>query len=281
MKLGYCTWSMPNVAMEEYIPRLAAMGYQGIELTVTPRYSTALETLDARRRKLLRTLLDDHGMALTAVAAHSDFVRAEGEVLENNLKRLKGAIELAAELARPGQPGIMVSLLGGRVEDWETHRNLAAERVAMLDQYAAERGVTYAAELHTGTIVDVPEKMLWLLKQVNSPTLRMNFDISHPEIMGIPTEVSVPLLAPFSVHTHVKDQRGRWPNHEFLTPGEGPFDYVKYLKEMDKAGYKGFIMVEVSVMRQRKPDYEPFVHAAFAYRVLDYAFQAADLVRDH
>ena len=82
------------------------------------------------------------------------------------------------------------------------------------------------------------------------------------------------------MHTHVKDQRGLWPNHEFLTPGEGPFDYVEYLRAMDAAGYQGFIMAEVSFMRQAKADYEPFVHAAFAYRVLDYAFQAAGVSRD-
>lgn len=280
MKLGYCLWGMPNVAIEESLPRLAALGYQGVELCVLPRFSTALETLDPGRRRLIRQLLDDNGLALTAVAAHSDMVDAEGEALEANLRRLRGAIDLAAELARPGEPPIMVSLLGGRVEEWETHRHLAVERVGALDRYAAERGVTYAIELHVGTIVDVPEKALWLLKQVNSPTLRLNFDVSHPELMGIPTEVSVPLLAPLSVHTHVKDQRGRWPNHEFLTPGEGPFDYVRFLKEMHKAGYRGFINVEVSVMRQRRPDYEPFVHAAFSYRVLDYAFQAAGVPRE-
>jgi len=281
MKLGYCLWSMPKVPFEESVPRLAAMGYQGVEMTVLPNWSTALETLDPERRRMIRRVLDDNGIALTAVAAHSDIVHAEGEALDANLKRIRDAIVLAAELARPGQPGILVSLLGGRVDEWETHRNLAADRLGELDRFAAQQGVTYAAELHTGTIIDVPEKMLWLLKQVNSPTLRTNFDISHPEIMGIPTEVSVPMMVPSSVHTHVKDQRGRWPdNYEFLTPGEGPFDYVKYLREMDKAGYKGFVMVEVSVMRQRKPDYEPFVHAAFAYRVMDYAFQAADLVRD-
>ncbi len=280
MKLGYCQWGMPSVPLEQAVPRLAAMGYQGVEIAVIPRFVTELSTLDAERRRAIRRLFDDHKMAITAVAAHSDITNVEGDDLDANLRRLHGAIELAAEWARPGQPGIVVSLVGGHPDQWEERRGALVERVGALDRYAAERGVTYALELHIGTALDLPDKLLWLMREINSPTLRMNYDQSHTETMGIPISECVPVLAPLSVHTHVKDQRGLWPNHEFLTPGEGPFNYVEYLRAMDAAGYQGFIMAEVSMMRQAKPDYEPFVHAAFAYRVLDYAFQAADLVRD-
>jgi sugar phosphate isomerase/epimerase len=281
MKLGYCLWGMPKVEITESIPRLAAIGYQGVELTVVPGWSTALETLTPERRKLIRSLLNDHGVALTAVAGHSDIVRGEPEAIARSMQRLKDSIDLAAELATPKEPGIMVSLVGGRPEDWEAQKNVLVERVRELALYAGERGVIYATELHTGTLMDVPDKLIWVLDQItDAPYLSCNYDVSHTETMGIPLEVAVPVMGSRCVHTHVKDQRGLWPNHEFLTPGEGPCDYVKYMRLMDQAGYKGFIMVEVSVMRQRKPDYEPFVHAAFAFRVLDYAFQAAGVVRE-
>jgi len=280
MKLGYCQWGMPNVPLEVALPRLAAMGYQGVEVAVIPRFVTELSTLDGERRRAIRRLFDDHNLAITAVAAHSDITTADCDELAVSLARLHGAIQLAAEWARPDQPGIVVSLVGGRPDQWEERRDALVERVGALDRYAAERGVTYALELHVGTALDFPHKLMWLMQQIDSPTLRMNFDQSHTETMGIPISESVPLLAPLSVHTHLKDQRGLWPNHEFLTPGEGPFDYVEYLRAMDAAGYQGFIMAEVSFMRQAKADYEPFVHAAFAYRVLDYAFQAAGVSRD-
>ena len=37
------------------------------------------------------------------------------------------------------------------------------------------------------------------------------------------------------------------PNHEFLIPGEGEMDYVRYLRAMDQAGYDGHIVVEISL----------------------------------
>ena len=37
MKLGYSTWGMPLVEIDEAVPILAAQGYNGIEITVIPR----------------------------------------------------------------------------------------------------------------------------------------------------------------------------------------------------------------------------------------------------
>jgi sugar phosphate isomerase/epimerase len=280
MKTGYCLWGMPKVSLEEALPKLAAMGYQGVEMTVCPGWSAELSTMTPSRRREVRALLDATGLTLSAVAAHRDIMGPDQEVVAQHMQLLRDAIDLAADLAQPVQTPLMVSLVGGKPEQWETERGLLAERVAQLAAYAATRGVIYATEMHTGTIMDVPDKVVWILDQVNHPALKMNFDQSHTETMGIPIEEAVATIASRCVHTHVKDQRGLWPNHEFLTPGEGPCDYVRYMRAMDKAGYKGFINAEVSVMRQRKPDYEPFVHAAFAYRVLDLAFQAAGVVRE-
>lgn len=279
MRLGYCLWGMPKVPLEESLPRLAEMGYEGVELSVVPGFNTELYSLDSGRRKLIRDLLDEHGLALTAVAAHANICSGDAETIEGNMQRLRDAITLTAELAGDGELPIVVSLVGGRPEQWDTHRDLLAERLSQLASYAAERGVVYAVEPHTGTVLDLPHKITWILEQVSSPALRLNFDISHMDVMGIGIDECVPVLAPHAVHTHVKDQRGIYPDHEFLTPGEGPFDYVHYLRAMQAAGYDGFVMVEVSVMVQRRTDYEPFVHAALAYRTLDAAFREAGMER--
>ena len=43
-------------------------------------------------------------------------------------------------------------------------------------------------EPHIGAIIDTPAKVLELLEIVNSPYLKVNFDISHFDIVGMPTE---------------------------------------------------------------------------------------------
>ncbi len=239
MRISYCTWGMMNVGIEQAIPAIAKIGYHAIELAVTPNWPTDLATLDAAKRKRIRQLLDEHGLGLSAVAGHTSMAESDAGKNEANLQRLRDSIALAAELARPGEPAILCSLVGGGVDEWDAKKELIAERVRGLGDYAAGCGAILAVEPHSGTAFDTPGKALWLMEQVNHPAVRLNFDISHFDIIGIGIDECVPPMAPWSVHTHVKDQRGRYPNHEFLTPGSGPFDFVHYLAAMHQAGYTG------------------------------------------
>jgi len=280
MRISYCTWGMRNVDVEEALPAVAAIGYHGIELAVTPAYPTDLDTLDAARRRHIAALLDQHGLVLSAVAAHTSMCEDDPARNEANMDRLRRSIDLAVELARPGETPIMASLIGGREEEWEAKKGLIAERVARLGDYAAQQGAFLAVEPHSGTAFDRPEKALWLMEELNHPAVRLNFDISHFDILGIGIDDCVPDMVPWSVHTHVKDQRGIYPEHEFLTPGAGPFDFVHYLTAMHAAGYTGYVGMEVSVMVQRKPGYDPFVDAALGYYALRHAFNESQVPLD-
>ena len=272
MRIGYCTWSMIATDVEEGLPRIAEIGYTGIELAVTPRFLTELYSLDATRRRRIVRLLDECGLVLTAVAGHTSMCEEDEEKNETNMQRLRDTIDLVVDLTGTGGPPIVASLVGGREDTWEEQKEIIAERVHGLGEYAASRGAILAVEPHCGTAFDLPDKVIWLMETLDHPAVRVNFDISHFDIRGIGIDDCVPQMIPWSIHTHVKDQRGLYPNHEFLTPGAGPFDFVHYLTAMHQAGYTGFIGMEVSMMVQRKPGYDPFVDAALGYYALRHAF---------
>ena len=272
MRIGYCTWGMMTLDIEEGLPRIAELGYHGIELAVTPPFPTELYTLDSAKRRRIAQLLDEYDLVLTAVAGHTSMCEDDSEKNETNMQRLRDTIDLAAELAQPGEQSIAVSLVGGREDEWDRKKDIVVERVQGLGEYAASRGVILALEPHCGTAFDLPDKVLWLMETLDHPAVRVNFDISHFDIRGIGIDDCVPQIAPWSAHTHVKDQRGIYPNHEFLTPGAGPFDFVHYLRAMHQAGYTGFIGMEVSMAVQKNPDYDPFVDAALGYYALRHAF---------
>ncbi len=277
MRIGYSNWGMPKVPIEQAIPAVAKMGYQGLEITVTPQWCTELAALDKITRQRIYNLMGENNLTITGVIRNAAMVEDDPAINEANMKELRESVDLAAEWAQPGEPSVMISVLGGHTDEWEAKRNLAIERLLPLADYAAARNVYVALELHVGGLLDRPERVVWFFEQVKHPAVKLNFDISHMEVMGYPIEESVPLLAPFSIHTHVKDQRGRYPNFAFLTPGEGPFDFVRYLNAMHATGYNGFVTAEVSVMVQRRPDYDPFFHAQLAYWTLYKAFQVAGL----
>jgi len=279
MKLGYSTWGMPKVPVDKALAHLAGLGFDGVELTVIPGYTTELIKLDAVERSRIRRLLEKHHLILPAIAAHSSLVSDDTTTHAANMARLKGAVDLAVELAQEDIMPVVNTTPGGKPEEWDTVRDLLVERTRELVEYAQARSVTIAMEPHISAVIDTPEKVLQLLELVDSPYLKVNFDISHFDIVGLTIQDTVAALAPYTAHTHVKDQRGRVPNYEFLIPGEGDFDYLNYLKAMQAHGYDGFITVEVSVMVQRRPDYDPFAAATLSYETLSRAFIEAGIPR--
>ena len=279
MKLGYSTWGMPKVPVDEALAHLAGLGFDGVELTVIPGYTTELTKLDAVERSRIRQLLQKHHLMLPAIAAHSSLLSNDKETHTANMARLKGAVDLAVEWAQGDIIPAIDTTPGGKPAEWDAVRDLLVERTRELVEYAQARNVTIAMEPHVGAVIDTPEKVLQLLELVDSPYLKVNFDISHFNIQGLAIEETVAALAPHTVHTHVKDERGLVPDFEFLIPGEGNFDYVTYLKAMQAHGYDGFISVEVSVMVQRRPDYNPLAAATLSYETLSRAFIEARIPR--
>lgn len=279
MLLGYATWGMPKLPIEVTLDHVAGLGFDGVELTVAPGFTTELSRLDPAERRRIRGLLDAHRLGLPSLAVHRDLVVDDPEQWAANLAYLRGAIDLALDLAGPEGPPVINNLVGGKSGEFELRHARLLERLRQVLDYAAPRGVTIAIEPHVFTILESPTTTKEIIDEIDSPYLRVQFDISHFDVLGYTIEETVPILAPLAVHTHVKDQRGRAPDHQFLTPGEGDFDYVRYLRAMRQAGYDGFITGEVSVMVQRLPGYDPLAATTKTYQTLTRAFDQAGIQR--
>ena len=279
MKLCYSTWSMPKLPVDEIVPALARIGYDSLELTVIPGWSTELDSMDANERRRIRALIHEHGLGLPAIAGHRPLLATDPEVHAENWRRLHGAIDLAVECAGPSGPPALDTTAGGKTEEWDAVKARLVEETGKLCDYAAARGVVVALEPHVHEALETPDRVLWLIQQVGHPNLKLTFDISHFNVIGLPIEETVPKLAPYSAFTHIKDERGVVPNFEFLIPGEGVFDYVKYLRYMQAAGYEGDIGVEISLMVQSRPNYDAIAAAEQSYRVVDQAFREAGVPR--
>jgi sugar phosphate isomerase/epimerase len=268
MQLGCSTWGMPRLPVDEALAGIAEIGYTAVELTVIPGYTTALETLDAGERRRIRTLLTHHALDLPAIAGHTSLLADDPEAARAAMARLKATADLAVDLAAGETPPVLNTTTGGPPDRWEELRGRLIDRLGELVAYAAGRGVVVAIEPHVGAALDRPERVLWLLREIDSAYLRVNLDFSHFEAVGLPMAACVASLAPYTVHTHVKDVRGRAPEHEFLIPGEGGFDYPAFLHALQEGGYDGAITVEISVMVQRRREYDPLAAVRQAYGTL-------------
>lgn len=277
MQLGYSTWGMPAVPIDVALHHLADLGFDAVEIVVLPRFATALNTLDHHERRRIAGLLEAHDLALSAVNYYTALTEQDPETYAHTLAQIKSTIDLAVEWAQNGKPPVVVTGIGGRPGQLPALQPQLIDRANELGDYAQQRGVVVALEPHIGGAMETPDQTVAFISQVECPAVRINFDISHFNVLGVPIEESVTKVLPFAAHTHVKDERGRAPDYEYVVPGEGEFDYVTYLKSMQAHGYDGVISVEISTMVQRRPDYDPLATATRAYQVLSQAFARAGI----
>ena len=281
MKLGFSGWAMREAPVDRQIEIVREAGYASMALVSGPSFGLDAMTADAAERARIRRLLDDAGLYLSAVCGHATQLEPDPEKRAANAARIRATIDLAADLAEPDGPPCVVSMGYGTPETYEQDREILAERFGELAAYARKRGVTMALEPHVGQAFDQPEKVVWLMDRINSPSYRLNLDNSHFECLGDDLDRYIPMLVPYSVHTELKDQRGRYPNHEFLVPGEGDFDYARYLSAMQKTVYDGCVTIEISVMVQRRPGYDPAEVARRSFQTLLAAERASGVTLEH
>jgi inosose dehydratase len=280
MLLSYSTWSAQKAPIDAMVALCANLGFDGLELTVIPGWTTDAATLGPADRRRIRDLYDQHRLELCGVTGNTPLLATDSAEHAANMARLRSYLDLTAELQRPGEHLAVSTTSSGKKGDWEEVKARLVDVFGELADEAHRRGVVIGMEPHVGSALHAPDQVLWLLDQVDSPGLRVHFDISHFNVQGMDMEAVIAQIAPHSVHTHVKDERGVEPDYAFLIPGEGECDYVRYLKAMERAGYDGHITVEISLMVQRRPDYDWRAAAEQSYRVLSAAFKEAGIDRN-
>ena len=82
------------------------------------------------------------------------------------------------------------------------------------------------------------EPLMGILRKVNSPRVKMLYDIYHQHMMGDFSMDFIKKNLEFIGHFHVADCPGR---HE---PGTGEVDYVKIIGDILKLGYCGYVGLE-------------------------------------
>jgi sugar phosphate isomerase/epimerase len=304
MRIGYNTWSMATVPYTTFIPRLSDIGFTAVAISVVPGYTIGgryvpnaadQERLAREDRARIKQAFEERGLELPSVIGNQSLVEDDPERNAAAMQRLRDSIDLCVELTPRGQ-GVPTLNTGiaGRSGDLEAKRQIILDRLGELARYAQTRGVTLCIEPHVGGAIDTPERAEYIVGAVNNPALRLDFDVSHFEVVGVPLEDSVTRLAPLARAAEIKDQRfrycadgdqapagwlvpgngvgratapdGRPVEFQFLLAGEGTFDLPGYLRLMRAHGFGAPIAFEVSVQCQARPDYDALEAAQGIYR---------------
>ncbi|MBI3970324.1 MAG: sugar phosphate isomerase/epimerase [Chloroflexi bacterium] len=316
MRIGYNTWSMATVPYQVFIPELAKIGYTAIAISVVPSYGIGgkrvhnaadLATLTKEERQHIRQAFEHRGLELPSIIGNQPIIEDDPEKSKAYMQRLRETIDFCVEVAPRGQAvPTMNTGSGGRPADFDAKKQQLVDRLDELADYAGRRGVVICIEPHVGAAIDTPARSEWLVQAVDRPHCRLDFDVSHFEVAGVPLEESVPPLAPLASSVEIKDQNFRYvdeparpgwrvegngvgravaPNgreveYQFLLGGEGAFELPKYLRLMQTAGWTGAIGFEASVQCQARPGYDALAAAKSTYDWMVDGWERAGVPRD-
>jgi inosose dehydratase len=317
MRIGYNTWSMASVPYTTFIPALADIGFGAIAISVVPGYviggqrvanAGALAGLSAEDRRRIRAMLKERDVQLPSVVGNQSLVHDDPRARQHAIDALRQSMDLCVELAIDEVPTLNTGTGGtsGDLEDPRT-RPMIVDALGELSTYAATRGVLLCIEPHVHAPLDTIERSESLVKAIDSPALRLDFDVSHFEVQAIPMEAAVSRLAPLAGAAEVKDQHWRpigaeasddgWrvPGNgsgtvtvpdgtelefQFLLAGEGTFDLARYLKLMQQQGFTKPIAFEASVQCQARPGYDAIKSASSIYEWMADAWRRAGVATD-
>jgi D-psicose/D-tagatose/L-ribulose 3-epimerase len=238
-RLGVSAWIYGDAPLEATLARIAAAGFDGVELPGEP----------ARWRPAdLRRWLRDHGLAPVALTAscwvdtRRDLAHPDPGVRRIAVEYVRACLRLAAEIGAP-----LVQMLASaepRLAPLATRDAEWAWSVAGMQEAAreAERsGVRIAVEplnRYEGYLVTSTAEALAYVDAVGSAWVGMTLDLFHANIEEADIAASIRAAGPRLWHVQVADTNRRGLGH-------GHLDLEAALGALAEIGYAGALVVEI------------------------------------
>jgi L-ribulose-5-phosphate 3-epimerase len=241
--LAASTNSYHTYGLDEALEGIAQAGFKYVELCAVRGWTehVPLEATDAQITEL-QAKLDGLGLQASALSGHSDLTTAEG-VVDG-----KKAVDLCTMLGLT----IMNTAIGGHYSEDED-RTAFMGYIHELADYAAERGVTLALEIH-GDIMASGELSIPLIKEINRDNVRINYDTANCVFYGgVEAIDDLRSTAPYLAHVHLKDTGGGKREWNFPAISEGRLDFGAILKLLDDVSYAGPFSVEIEFQGEPWP----------------------------
>ncbi len=191
-----------------------------------------------------KKLIKKYNVNVSQVSARNDFVQKTKEDFLNQVKKIgelcKNIKEMDCNLIRidGGSPKEGV--------DSKNYKNLIIEGIKRSVGIAEKENVYLALDNH-GLLTNDYEFQLEIFNKINSKFLGANLDTMNYRWYGYPVEKLIEiykLIAPYALHTHIKDGVGSRENYIGKVLGQGEVPIVDAIKILKDNNYKGVLCIE-------------------------------------
>jgi hydroxypyruvate isomerase len=221
-----------GAGLERRIEAAARAGIRKVEMFTT----------DNRDVSALRRALDANGVQMWTVLVDPRTMLVDQKTHEHFLSLFRRTAENALQLGCPHV--VCGSGMGVPYLKRQDSYRVVSAAFARAAEIAAELGVTILLEAvntrfdHPGVFFSRTEDSYTVARQVNSPQVKVLYDLYHSVAEGEDTLVTLREIAGEIGHVQVADFPGRGE------PGSGRIDWPEKLSQLRDSGYTGVIGVE-------------------------------------
>lgn len=244
MKLAFMTFACPEWTITEIIEGAQCYGYDGVEIRTEGNHRHGLEadsSADARRSAIHK--FHDAGVDIPCVATSLKFAR-EGNAGREQREAALPLLELAVDLGARG-----LRVFGGEpVRDGEGGEiaredaiKWAADNLSQVAGEAEAHGVGLWFETHD--YFRLGRDTADVVRRVNHPFVRCNWDVMHPQCNGEDFEATKEYLTGLITHTHFHDTKSADPS-TICAFGEGVLPLLEMLRWLKSEGFNGYLSAE-------------------------------------
>lgn len=190
-----------------------------------------------------KTLLDAEGVKLSAIGSPIGKYPIDAP-FEPHFDLFKRAVDLAKLF---GTPNIRIFSYyppeAGFTSDWAPHREEILKRMRTKAEFAAKNGIMLFHENEHKIYGDVPDRVLDVLKSLNSPALRGAYDAANYVFVNSDPVEGWEKTKAFTSHLHIKDWK-YGDEHTGRLAGYGDGKIVHSIRECVANDYHGFAVLE-------------------------------------
>lgn len=274
IRLAFSTNAYLRFSFAEAAERIAALGYEGLELMADVPHAWPAGLL-ASSKQAIRDAMTHRNLAFSNVNAfmmnaiadarqpywYPSFIDPEPNYRQVRIDHTRRALSLCAELGAPH----ITTEPGGPLAPGQSRQeaiDLFVEVLKPLAEHAHNVGVLLLIEPEPGLLLETTDQYLEVAERLNSPSIGLNFDVGHAYCVSEDIPAAIKKLAPQIRHFHVEDISAERVHHH-LVPGMGAIDFAEVFKAIQGIGYNGWVTVELYPFVE-----DPDAAAREAYRVL-------------
>ncbi len=196
MRLAFSTNAYLRYPFDEAADRIAAIGYQGLELLADVPHAWPAGLLDGPKRGI-RDAMARNGLAFSNVNAfmmnaindyrqpywYPSFIEPDPHYRRVRIDHTRRALSLCAELGAPH----ITTEPGGPIAPGQSRQeavDLFVEALKPLAEHAHEEGVLLLIEPEPGLLVETTDQYLEVAERVDAPSIGLNFDVGHAFCVG-------------------------------------------------------------------------------------------------